>query len=350
MHICHVNLARGYRGGERQTELLIESLARQRLAQSLVARHGSPLFEHLANTPGLDLRPIRKPFILHAARLGQADLVHAHEAKAVQLAGWAQLRGRRPYLITRRVDAPPSAGLLNRQLYRRAARVVAVSGKVRDVLQKVFPGLTVEVVHDAHSALRSDPATVASLRAQYAGKFVVGHAGALVNRHKGQLYLIEAARGLRERCRELVVLLLGSGEDEAMLRAAARGLDNVVFAGFQRNLGDWFAVMDVFAFPSLYEGLGSVILDAMHLGLPVVASRVGGIPEIVQDECNGLLIPPGNAQALAQALLRLRDQAELRHRLAQAARQTAQRFAPEAMTQAYLAQYRACLSAEVVTA
>ncbi|MGH8529038.1 MAG: glycosyltransferase family 4 protein [Nevskiales bacterium] len=357
MKVCHINLARGFRGGERQTELLIEALAGMGVSQRLVMRRGSPMAAHLHGVPGLELCEIGQPFVLHASSCRGCDLVHVHEAHAAYVALAAHWCWRLPYILTRRVDAPPGGSWINRKTYERAGIVVAISENVRAVLLGVMPQLPITMISSTHSGLAATavpdaPANLphsesvtAALRWWFAKKFVVGHAGALVNRHKGQLYLIEAARLLRERCPDLAVLLLGSGEDEAMLRAAAEGLDSVVFAGFQNDLGDWFSMMQVFAFPSLYEGLGSVVLDAMNHGLPVVGSRVGGIPEIVKHEVNGLLVPPGDAAALAAALQRLYDDAELRVTLAEGARLTADRYAPAAMAQAYLVHYQHCLGA-----
>ena len=346
MRVCHVNLARGYRGGERQTELLIQGLAERGVVQRLVMRRGSPMAEHLRGTRNLELLEIGRPFLLKLAVLRGVDLVHAHDARAGQLAFWSRLRKGPPYVITRRVDAPPSRSPINRALYRNAAARYAVSGKIVEVLQARFPALDVRVVPEAHSNLPRSEEQIAVLHRRFAGSFVVGHAGALVNRHKGQLYLIQAVRQLRERCPNLQLVLLGSGADEGLLREAAQGLDNVLFAGFQHNLGDWLAALDVFAFPSLYEGLGSVLLDAMQAGLPIVASEVGGIPEVVQHEGNGLLVPPADAGALAQAIRRLYEDRALRERLSAAGRALAQRYSPARMTETYLQHYRLLVHGE----
>ncbi|MGH8529925.1 MAG: glycosyltransferase family 4 protein [Nevskiales bacterium] len=338
-----MNLARGYRGGERQTELLIQALAERGVIQTLVMRRGSSMAGNLRGLRNLELVEIGRPFIRHMAALRGAELVHAHEARAGQLAFCARLCGGTGYVITRHVHAAPSGSLLNRALYRNARAVFAASRHIGEVLQARFPRLPASVVPEAHANLPRNDEQVSVLRRRFAGKFVVGHAGALVNRHKGQLYLIEAVRQLRQRCPDLQLVLLGAGKDEAMLRASARGLDNVLFAGFQHNVGDWFAALDAFAFPSLHEGLGSVLLDAMQAGLPIVASAVGGIPEIVEHEVNGLLVPPRDAGALAQAMLRLYQEPALRDRFSAAGRVTAQRYSPADMTDSYLQHYRLLL-------
>ena len=113
------------------------------------------------------------------------------------------------------------------------------------------------------------------------GKFLVGHVGALDNGQKGQEFIIAAARELERSHPDVHFMLVGGGDDEAMLRSAAAGLSNLTFTGFVDNVGDYLAAFDVFILPSNREGIGSILLDAMEQGLPVIASRVGGVPDIV---------------------------------------------------------------------
>ncbi len=106
------------------------------------------------------------------------------------------------------------------------------------------------------------------------------------------------------------------------------------------DVGNYLAAFDLFLYPSRHEGLGSILLDAMSFGLPVVATRVGGIPEIVPAGANGLLCEVDDIAALAAAVLTLRADPQLRGRFAAANRQHAQRFAPESMTRQYINIYR----------
>ncbi len=100
-------------------------------------------------------------------------------------------------------------------------------------------------------------------------------------------------------------MLVGGGEDEGMLKTAAAGLSNVTFTGFVDNVGDYLAAFDIFVLPSNREGIGSVLLDAMDRALPVVASRVGGVPDIVHDGENGILIDAGRPDQLRDGILAL---------------------------------------------
>jgi glycosyltransferase involved in cell wall biosynthesis len=200
------------------------------------------------------------------------------------------------------------------------------------------------IIPPAGRAQPPRPAESARLRAQFgagaARPFIVGHVGALVDAHKGQLQVIELARRLAGRLPDLRTVFVGSGPDEAAFRAAAAGLPNVHFAGHTDAVGDYLGAFDLFIYPSRHEGLGSVLIDALDFGLPVVATAVGGIPEIIGDGQNGILCQPGDIDALERAVLCFHDDATLRLRVANANRRRAAEFSADAMTARYSALYR----------
>lgn len=338
MHIIHVNLARGFRGGERQTVLLIQALANKAgiASQVLVCRPDSPLRAELAETWGVTFVNARHQLAGHR-QAGRATLVHAHDAKAVHWA-WLHLQlFRTPYLITRRVDTPVKRKRSNLAFYRDAYRCVALSQVIADNIQPLSPHSVVKIP-SAFTSLIPNPNKAQAFRARYPGRFIVGHAGALVDRHKGQRVLLDAARRLQHSQPDMLFVFFGRGEDETALKQESVALDNVIWAGFQPDIGHYLPALDVFAFPSRNEGLGSVLLDAMHAGVPVVASQAGGIPDIVQPGETGLLFPPGDGEALAGHLVRLRDEA-LRQTLAKNASQRLTSYTSEAMASAYIALY-----------
>lgn len=344
--VCHINLARGFRGGERQTELLIMALARQGVKQRLLARKGEPLAARFKDVADVDVVEVGSPLLSGLAYCRNVDILQVHEAKAGHLACIANSLYGTHYVITRRVDKPPKASWANRRLYKRAAGVVAVSSAISSILTGKFPGLHVDTIHDAHSDLPYTKEKVAEIKQTYPGKFLLGHAGALVNRHKGQLYLIRAMRRLQPDYPDLHLLLLGRGEDEAMLKAEAKELSNLSFPGFTDRLGDYLHALDMFVFPSLNEGLGSVLLDAMHAGLPVIATRVGGIPDIVKHGENGLLVPPENEEALARAIGELYEDPQRRQELAESGRQFSTAYSPQAMAGKYIDLYKRILESQ----
>lgn len=339
LRVCHVNLARGYRGGERQTELLIRELDKHGIEQRAIVRCDDELARRLSDVPSLDLRPIGRPYLLHTP-LGRDWLLHAHESKAAHFAHLCHFFNGARYVVTRRVDNPPSASFLTRQLYRRAAAVVAISSAIGRVLTEYEPVLSPRLIPSVQARLSSSAAAVEAIRQRWPGKLLAGHVGALDHSQKGQLYLIRAARRLAATHPQLQFVLLGEGKDEATLKQAAAGLGNLSFAGYVNNVGDWLAAFELFAFPSLHEGLGSVLLDAMSFALPIVATRVDGIPEIVRHDVNGLLVAPANDAELAAAIARLADDAGLRQRLGASGQKVAADYTPESMAQRYRALYQ----------
>lgn len=135
-------------------------------------------------------------------------------------------------------------------------------------------------------------------------------------------------------------LLLGEGPDRADFEAQARGLENVSFLGHKDNIGSWLAALDLLLFPSLSEGLGSTILEAMQHNVPVIASKAGGIPDIVRDGENGILVPPGNAMALEQAINALLASPSRAKALVEKAKADLSVFSPTQTATAYQQLYR----------
>jgi glycosyltransferase involved in cell wall biosynthesis len=155
---------------------------------------------------------------------------------------------------------------------------------------------------------------------------------------KGQRVLLEALLRLRATHPRAVALIVGGAHrsgrgyaDELRHFASAEGLEkNVVFTGARKDVGDLMNAMDVVAHTSVRgEPFGRVIIEGMCVGRPVVATRAGGVPEFVADGRNGLLVPAGDADALADVLRRLFDDAELRERLSSGALESVRDFAVE---------------------
>ncbi|WP_345969859.1 glycosyltransferase family 4 protein [Sulfurimonas sp. HSL1-6] len=340
MLIAHANFAKGFRGGERQTQLLIETLSQRGYRQRLLVRKGSELGRRCRGIENLSVIEIGKPYALHLVHLKGTAVLHAHETKAAQFALFGKWLLSVPYIVTRRVDHAITNNAFNRAIYASAAQCVALSEAIKTEIRKIVPETDVAIIPSAWSRLETDEARIRQLNTRFEGKFIVGQIGALVDAHKGQAVLIEAARILEQSHPDIQIILLGGGSDEAVLKAAAADLGNITFEGFVNNVGDYLACFDLFAFPSRYEGLGSILFDAMQFDVPIVASNVGGIPDIVHHEDNGLLVPPGDARALAEAIKRLYGDAALRERLSARARDELDAYSPAAMTKKYERLYR----------
>jgi glycosyltransferase involved in cell wall biosynthesis len=340
--IVHVNTARGFRGGERQTELLITGLKSCNVQQALIARRGGPLAARVRRLD-VEVREVAGGVWSVTRATRDASLIHVHEGRSVYAAYLRSLLSGTPYVITRRVNNPIRDHWFAHKAYVRAACVAAVAPQVADIVRAYDSQIPVRVVHSGSSGLTIDPNRTAMIRAEHPGQLLVGHVGALDNGQKGQEYIIAAARELERSHPDVHFLLVGGGEDEAKLKAAAAGLSNLTFVGFVNNVGDFLGAFDIFILPSNREGIGSILLDAMEQGLPVVASRVGGVPDIVHHGENGLLIDPASPAQLRDAILTLRADEALRRTYGERGRAFAKDFTAEAMWRKYLTLYESLL-------
>lgn len=181
-----------------------------------------------------------------------------------------------------------------------------------------------------------------------ADAIVIGSVGWLTD-VKGHRFLIEAVAGLKASQPRLHLVIIGSGHmrEDYLALAERLGLGaSLHLLGSRRDVPDCLAGMDLFVLPSLNEGMGRALIEAMAAGLPVVASRVGGVPAVVEDRRTGLLVPPGDAAALAQAVDELLQRPDWARELGDAAsRSIGERFSSAAMVKAIEAVYDRLLSA-----
>ena len=211
--------------------------------------------------------------------------------------------------------------------FQHADRLIAVSRGVRDAL--ICQGVDahkIEVLYhgiNLENYVPTSDCAAAKVRLGLPGDArTVGVAASLIAR-KGHRFLLEALAELEQTLGPIHALLAGEGELEAELRARAAELglgERVHFLGFRRDIAQVIGAMDVFVLPSLKEGLSIAVMEAMALQKPVVCSRIAGLPEVVREGETGLLVPPGDANALRDALEHLFGDADLRRELGRNAR------------------------------
>lgn len=207
----------------------------------------------------------------------------------------------------------------------------------REQMTKIYSGIDL-------SAFQR-PVDPASLREEFGFRdqeFIVGQVAKLWP-GKGHEVLFRAVARLKDRLPRLRLLVIGEGELRATLRRLAQTLDisdRVIFAGFRSDVAALTHLFDVAVLPSLFEGMGRAILEAQAAGKPVIASRVGGTPDLIRDGVNGVLVEPGDVEALAAALCRLYEQPQLRRALGQTAQQMMdRRFEARTMVEQIIGLY-----------
>ena len=339
--ITHINLAKGFRGGERQTLLLIQELSQHGYEQLFVTRVDSEVAKRVQalNLQNIKFTQIAKPYVLHLSHLKQSSLIHAHETKAAQVAFFANLLYKIPYIITRRVDNPIKKNFFNQKIYENASYTVVLSHAIEEQTRKISDVIKIETIPSAFSALLINEESVNKLNKRFANKFLIGNIGELDNTHKGQYYLIEAAKLLEKKYPNMHFIFLGKGKDAQKYQEQAKELTNITFEGFVNNVGDYIACFDLFVFPSLNEGLGSILFDVMQQRVPIIASNVGGIPDIITHESNGILVAPKDTHAIAHAIEKLYHDKQLATHLATQAHTTIDNFSKEKMCERYIKLY-----------
>lgn len=239
---------------------------------------------------------------------------------------------------------------INYWLLRKADIAVGVSPLILETLRQLRPGKPSHLLLNSVEPAPLQPVTVRSeIRKQWGipdGGLLCGVFGRL-SAEKGQLVLIEAIGAITDKISDIYFLLAGDGPDQetAKLKVAQLGLsERVIFAGFQTNINPLYQAIDCLVLPSLSEGLPNVVLEAMANSKPVLATRVGAIPEVIDEEITGWICAPGDAAALANALQRMYQK---RHSLEamgiKASAVVAERFSPQERVAACARIYRSLL-------
>jgi glycosyltransferase involved in cell wall biosynthesis len=338
MFSIHIDTARTWRGGQNQALLTVNGLRAIGHRTALVAHPNGEL--RLRAAEGLELIPIaaRTEMDLTAAwRLARVlkrlspDILHAHDAHATAMASLALSLGgstaKTPALVaSRRVDFHLRGNSFSRWKHRQVDCFIAASEAIRKML--VSDGVPPERTVTVHEGIDIEHVLAAPAVNVHETLFLphraplVGNVAALVP-HKGQRHLIDAAHLVVQEIPDARFVILGEGELREHLERHVRDHHlekHVLLPGFRTDVLGCMKGFDLFAMSSVTEGLGTSILDAMACSRAVVATRAGGIPEIVQDGLTGVLVEPRDHKAMAREIVRLLRDEALRARMGEAGR------------------------------
>ena len=269
------------------------------------------------------------------------DIVHVHNATSLHYAIWARMTGAK-VVVTLHGDRDTHARLGTAAEWWLTSAAVVVSDAARHTLSLPGQARALTVIHNGIATVH-----VPRQRADR-GERVVGVMVARMDGKKGHETLLRSLSLVRDSRVDLTMLIVGDGRVrpamEALAQELALGEDRVQFLGRRSDIDDLLASADFFVLPSDIEGLPLSILEAMAHGLPIVASDVGGIPELIKHDEHGLLVPPGDVEALASALMKITRDPMLRARLGHTARARAEsEFSLETAMRKYDAEYARAL-------
>lgn len=337
--IAHLNFAKGFRGGERQTILLIEELSLHNYTQKLLVRENSELTKRCKNIKNLEIIEIKKPYILNFNKIKDATIIHAHETKGLQFAYFINLFFNIPYIVTRRVDNNIKNNFFNKLLYNNAKSCVVLSLAIKKTILKITKSANITLIPSAFTDTEVNKEKAMHIKKRFSDKFLIGNIAALDDKHKGQSIIIELAKKIQHSHSNIHFLIVGDGEDRKMFEKMAEGLENITFEGFVTDVNNYISVLNIFLFPSRNEGLGSILLDVINHNIPIIASNVGGIPEIIQNDKNGILFDIEDINSLEKIVLDLYKNKDKREQLALNAKKSIDKYSVKNMTQSYINLY-----------
>jgi glycosyltransferase involved in cell wall biosynthesis len=367
LSLFQIDAGKEWRGGQRQSFLLAKELKRQGYRFRFYLQPDSPLHQKclegelpvfpLKMRSEMDLRAIWR--LARDMRRSSCRLVHCHDAHSAALGTAAASLAKVPIrVLSRRVDFPLKRNFLSRYKYRENIDlIIAISQEIKKVL--VDDGIDPRCIKIIPSGIDFTPFEGSRVR-DYLHRelsfskndYIVGIVAHLAD-HKGHKYLIKATKILQDKAPNMRVVIVGEGPLFMELNKLVKETeveDMVFFLGFREDVPQIMASLDLFVLSSHKEGMGSSILDAMASRLPVVATQVGGIPEVVVNEETGLLVPPRNPSALANAILRIYANQGWGAELGQSGYELAhKKFSAEAMASKIIDAYEGIASEKGVT-
>lgn len=358
MKVAHIDEQSGWRGGEQQASWLMRGLAAHGHRVWALGRPGAAFLENDHGGAAIFREPLELrgewdlPSAVRLARLvclEKIDILHAHTSHAHSIAllarWWA---GRGKVVVSRRVSFPPRPGLFNRWKYRQPDKFLCVSENVAEVLRAYgLPPRMVQTVHSSVELARVEvpPFSREELGVPETAPLLVS-AGALVS-HKDHKTLIDALPEVLRHFPGARLLIAGEGECRGQTEAqiACLGLgESVTLLGHRTDAPRLIRAADVYVSSSWSEGLGTSVLEALACEIPVVATVAGGVPEMVQPDETGYLVPSREPAALAGAIVDSLAHREKAHAMARKGRQRViERFGVDRMVDDTISVYESLL-------
>jgi glycosyltransferase involved in cell wall biosynthesis len=312
--------------------------------------NGLPVFESL-RAGRFDPRAVLD--VASFLRREKIHLICTHGFKANVIGSLAKKLARVPQIAFCRGWTAETTSVrfyewMERRFLALADRIICVSEAQAEYFNgSHFLQPRVDVIHNAmldsvETSSVGDRETSRSLLGLDKKALLIGVVGRL-SIEKGQRYLVEAAPALMQEFRDLRIVLLGEGRERLNLESLVKKLglqQAVILAGFQKNVARWMQAFDVVANCSLTEGIPNAILEALAVGTPVVATAVGGVPQLIRDRKTGLLVAPGSSEGLARALAEVLRDPQMASDLGRAGQTwVRERFAAEGQRDALLKVY-----------
>ncbi|MBK8563595.1 MAG: glycosyltransferase family 4 protein [Saprospiraceae bacterium] len=367
MNILHLSTAQSWRGGEQQLAYLIEELELQGIHQTVFCPRMSVLESHCRKN-GVDVISFGKTFnldpliskkIASIVKSKGITHLHAHDSPShtFSVMAAALFGNNAPIIVHRRVDFPIGKNLLSKWKYNHPSivKIICVSDFIRKmVLSEIHQTRRLAVVHSGIDLPRfknpSNTLKTNRLRSEFKipnNHFLVANIAAIAPHKDYETFLGTAEKLLKSGLPAHFLAIGGDGGEEEKIRYLIQKKslqDRVLLTGFRNDIPEILPEIDLLLFTSKTEGLGTTLLDAFACKVPVVASRTGGITELVEHGKTGLLCKVGDVDGFAQTVNSILADNPLRQRLAENSFQKVQNFGKQQMASAILKIYQETLA------
>ena len=363
--VLHISTAKTWRGGEQQVAYLMQQLRKKNIKQHVFCVENGA-FHQFAKDNGFETTGFKKGFSFNplvALKLSQlskklnVNLIHTHDSHAHTFAVLANaLWGmKRPLIVSRRVDFPIGKSAMSMWKYKHPSvgKILCVSDMIRKIVQQDLKNKSLaQTVYSGVELEKFNKPNSGKLRKEYSipkDTPLIVNVAALAD-HKDHITFVDTIQKVKEKRPGIQALIIGGDQgEEENIRQRIEQLhlqDTVRLTGFRNDIPEVLQEADLFLFTSKTEGLGTSILDAFASGVPVVACRAGGIPELVIHEKTGLSSEVKDSDSLAKQVLRLLNNDALKIQLITQAKEHLQHFSREQTAVNTLQQYEDLLNSQ----
>jgi len=346
MRIVHVSSENSWRGGEQQLIYLHEELLKDKIDSLIICAKYSPVHNYCLekNLPYVAIT-FRSPYniktvlnYIKAVKRFSPYLIHLHSSKSHTLAIIASFFGLKiPLVLSRRVDFPIKRNKFSKYKYNHPLikKIICVSDEIKKITSPDIKNKNKLITIYSGVDLRKYTKTKNSnfLRDRYKLKennILIGNTSALAD-HKDYFTFVDTAEIISKKQKEVVFFIIGDGplREDIEEYIELKNLKNIILTGFIIEIIEALSSLDIFLFTSKTEGLGTSVLDALGCGVPVVATKAGGVPEMIESNKNGLLTNIQAPEELAKSIELLIKEEDLRNRFKEEGKKTIQNFSKE---------------------
>ncbi len=354
MRIVHVSTPLSWRGGEQQLAYLTTELAKKNILQAVICPSGTKLEEYCISS-NLKVFSVKNRWqfpgkIFDICTEYDMDLIHAHDSHAHTAAVFSGtiFRNKVPVVVSRRVDFPVKKGILSqlKYNYKRVYKIICVSETIMKITEPAIKDKSkIEIVYSGVDLSKFEKRlNQGKLRKEFSihqAKYLIGNVAAIAP-HKDYITFVDTAELLIKQKFPAIFFIIGDGPEKNIIENYIKQKDleeHIILTGFRNDIPDILPELDVFLFTSKTEGLGTSVIDAMASGVPVVATKAGGVVELIEHEKNGLLAEVGSYKQLAKQVLRIINNEKLKSLLKSNGIEKAKSFSKERMAEQTLEIY-----------